>query len=224
MKRLLVLLAVVLFSVPLFARLSKYKGWENSPEGYFMTKGERDQWAKIDTDADAEKFIADFHAKRPDNFQKEVAERAANADKYLTIAKTPGSKSLRGKIVILFGPPSQMDVAEKTVTNSEKRDNPIVAGLMSNMNAADSGGGGGRSGGGGDGNNNVGGSMSTSTVVRIMHFNFQGPIAKTVDRKQIDVNVDIDPVSGKDHMESRGEESDLNSMFEIVAESWIKKP
>ena len=220
MKRLLVLVAVVLFSAPLFAKLSKYKGWESSPEGYFMTKAEHEQWTKIDTDTDAEKFIADFRAKRPDNFQKEVADRAANADKYLTVGKTQGSKSIRGKVVILFGPPSQMDVAEKTVANSEKRDNPMVAGLMSNMNSGESGGGGRV---GGESNNSVGNSISTSTVVRIMHFNFQGAIAKTVDRKQIDVNVDVDPVSGKDRMESRGEESELNSMFETVAQSWIKK-
>lgn len=219
MKRLLVLIAVLLFAAPLFARLAKYKGWESSPEGYFMTKAEREQWAKVDTDADAEKFIADFRAKRPDNFQKEVADRAANADKYLTVGKTAGSKSLRGKVVILLGPPAQIDVSEKTVANSEKRDNPLVAGAMSNMNSGDSGGG----GRGGDSNNSVGSSMSTSTAVRIMHFNYQGAIAKTADRKQIDVVIDIDPVTGKDRMESRHEESDLNSIFELVAESWIKK-
>jgi GWxTD domain-containing protein len=218
MKRLLVLIAVLLLAAPLFARLAKYKGWESSPEGYFMTKAEREQWAKVDTDADAEKFIADFRAKRPDNFQKEVADRAANADKYLTIGKTAGSKSLRGKVVIVLGPPSQMEVAEKTVKNSEKQDNPMVAGAMSNMNSAESGGG-----RGGDANNSLGGSMSTTTLVRIMHFNYQGAIAKTADRKQIDVNIDVDPVSGKDHMESRADESDLNSVFELVAQSWIKK-
>jgi GWxTD domain-containing protein len=184
-----------------------------------MTKAEREQWSKLDTDADAEKFIADFHAKRPDTFPKEVAERAANADKYLTVAKTEGSKSLRGKVVILLGPPTHIDISEQSVTNSSKRDNPMIAGLMSNMNSADSGGG----GKGGDSNNSTGNSMSTSTVVRIMHFNYQGQIAKTADRKQIDVNVEIDPNTGKDRAQSRSDESDLNSIFELVAQSWIKK-
>jgi GWxTD domain-containing protein len=218
LKRLLIALTVVALAAPAFARLSKYKGWENSPQGYFMTRAERDQWSRLDSDADAEKFIAEFLAKRPANFEKEVADRAANADKYLTIAKTPGSKSLRGKVVIVLGPPSSIDRSEKTVANSEKRDNPEVAGLMSNMNSADSGGG--RSGGG---NNSVGGSMSTSTVVRIMHFNYQGAVAKTADRKQIDVSVEIDPDTGKDRIPSRSDESDLNSVFELVAQSWIKK-
>ena len=219
MKRLLIALTVLALAAPAFAKLSKYKGWESSPQGYFMTRAERDQWSKIDSDADAEKFIADFIAKRPANFEKEVADRAANADKYLTIAKTPGSKSLRGKVVILLGVPTAMDQAEKTVANSEKRDNPIVAGAMSNMNSADSGGGG-RAGGG---ENSLGGSISTSAVVRIIHFNYQGAVAKTADRKQIDVSVEVDPDTGKDRIPSRSDESDLNSVFELVAQSWIKK-
>ena len=230
MKKVLVVLAVLAFSSPLFARLSKYRGWDNSPEGYFMTKAERDQWSKVDTDADAEKFIADFHARRPDNFEKEVADRAANADKYLTVGKTQGSKSLRGKVVILLGPPTSMDMSERALSNSEKRDNPMVAGAMSNMNAADTGGGGGMgngrasdAGGVGGGGNSLGGSMSTSQVVRIMHFNYQGEVAKTADRKALDINVEVDPNTGKDRMGSRREESDLNSVFELVAQSWIKK-
>lgn len=225
MKRLLIAATLVALAVPAFAKLSKYKGWENSPQGYFMTRAERDQWTKVDSDADAEKFIADFLAKRPANFEKEVADRAANADKYLTVAKTPGSKSLRGKVVILLGVPTAMDVVEKTVANSEKRDNPIVAGLMSNMNAAESGGGGGggRAGGGGGGNNSLGSSMSTSILVRIIHFNYQGAVAKTADRKQIDVSVEVDPDTGKDRIPSRNDEADLNSVFELVAQSWIKK-
>jgi GWxTD domain-containing protein len=195
-----------------------------------MTKAERDQWSRLDTDADAEKFIADFHAKRPDTFQKEVADRAANADKYLTVGKTPGSKSLRGKVVILLGPPSSIDVSERTLSSSEKHDNPLVAGAMSNMNSADTGGGGGMNnsrasdaGGVGGGLNNLGGSMSTSSVVRVMHFNYQGAAAKTADRKQLDVNVEVDPTTGKDRIASHSEESDLNSVFELVAQSWVKK-
>ena len=221
MKRLLIALTLIVLAAPAFAKLSKYKGWENSPQGYFMTKGERAEWSNIDDDGAAAKFIADFIARRAANFEKEVADRAANADKYLTVGKTPGSKSLRGKIIILLGPPTQMDVAEQTVTNSSKRDNPFVASQMSNMNSGGGGSTGGR--GGGEDSGSLGNSMSTSTVVRIMHFNYQGAVAKTADRKQIDVNVEIDPISGKDRMQSRSDESDLNSIFELVAQSWLKK-
>jgi GWxTD domain-containing protein len=217
------LIAVVLFAAPLFARLSKYRGWDSSPEGYFMTRAERDQWSKIDSDADAEKFVADFRAKRPDNFQKEVADRAANADKYLTVAKTPGSKSLRGKIVILLGAPTQMDVADRTITSS-KSDSGAMASAMTNMNGTDGGGSTGNSRTGGGGSvNSVGTSMSTASVVRVMHFNYQGAVAKTADRKQIDLDIEIDPNTGRDRIPTHGEESDLDSIFELMAQSWIKK-
>jgi GWxTD domain-containing protein len=223
LKRLLVLAAVLLFAAPLFARLSKYKGWDSSPEGYFMTRAERDQWSKIDTDADAEKFVADFRAKRPDNFQKEVADRAANADKYLTVGKTPGSKSLRGKIVIVLGPPTQMDVADRTI-DTGKSDSGAMSSVMSNMNGTDGGGSTGNSRTSGGGSvNSVGTSMSTASVVRVMHFNYQGAVAKTADRKQIDLNVEIDPNTGRDRIPSHGEESELDSIFELMAQSWIKK-
>jgi GWxTD domain-containing protein len=224
MKRAFVLLAVLAFALPLFARLSKYKGWDSSPEGYFMTRAEHDQWSKIDSDADAEKFVADFRAKRPDNFQKEVADRAANADKYLTVGKTPGSKSLRGKIVILLGPPTQMDVADRAVS-STKSDSGAMTSAMTNMNGTDGGGdaGHGDKGGGSGSVNSISSSMSTTTVVRVMHFNYQGAVAKTADRKQIDLNVEIDPNTGRDRISSRSEESDLNSIFELMAQSWIKK-
>jgi len=223
MKRVFVLLAVFAFSAPLFARLSKYRGWDSSPEGYFMTRAERDQWSKIDSDADAEKFVADFRARRPDNFEKEVADRAANADKYLTVGKTPGSKGLRGKVVIVLGPPTQMDVADRAIT-SRKSDGGAMAGAMSNMNGGDGDPGGStKRGGGGGGGNAVASTMSTASVVRVMHFNYQGAAAKAADRKQLDVNVEVDPNSGKDRFSSRSEESDLDSIFEVVAQSWIKK-
>jgi GWxTD domain-containing protein len=220
MKRLSLVVALVLLAVPAFARLSKYKDWPNSPEGYFMTKAERAQWSKLDSDTDAEKFIADFVAKRPANFEKEVAERAANADKYLTVAKTEGSKSLRGKVVILFGAPASMDVANEVRSNT-KRDNPYVSTAMSNANSAGTGEGTGK--GGGDSFNTPGASMSTSQLIRVMHFAYGGDIARLVDRKSVDINVEIDPNTGKDMIPSRSAESELDAMFETIAESWIKK-
>jgi GWxTD domain-containing protein len=219
-KNLLIATTVVLLAVPAFARLSKYKDWANSPEGYFMTKAERDQWSKLDTDADAEKFIADFVAKRPANFEKEVADRAANADKYMTIGKVQGSKSLRGKIVILFGVPTSMDQVDQAITDPGHRDNAITAGVYSNASGA---GGSSDSRGASDSSGTVGGGLETGRVVRNLHFNFTGDIAKTLDQKQIDITVQVDPNTGKDGISSRTEEARVNAMFETIAQSWIKK-
>ena len=173
-----------------------------------MTGAERAEWAVLDSDAGAEKFIAEFRARRPDHFRKEVAERAKNADKYLSFGKARGSQTLRGKIVILLGPPTSMDFEDEVLTTQAKRDSPTVAGFIDNMNAG----------------NTVGSSASTSKVVRIIHFNYQGAIAKTADRKSIDVTVEVDPVSGKDSIESYSQEADLDQIFEAVAQSWIRKP
>jgi GWxTD domain-containing protein len=220
MKRLSIVVALALLAVPAFARLSKYKDWPNTPEGYFMTKAERAQWSRLDSDMDAEKFIADFVAKRPANFEKEVADRAANADKYLTVEKTQGSKSIRGKVIILFGAPTSMDVANEVVKNTEKRDNPEVSAVMSNANSAGAGAG---KGNGNAVSNSPGNYMATSQMIRVMHFSYTGEIARIVDRKSVDINVQIDPTNGTDMIASRTAESDLNTMFEAIAESWIKK-
>ena len=218
-KNLLIVVAVLSLAVPAFARLSKYKDWANSPEGYFMTKVERDQWSKIDSDADAEKFIADFHARRPANFEKEVAARAQMADQHLTIGKVKGSQSLRGKIVILFGTPTSIDQMDQAITDPGHRDNPITAGVYSNASGAGAGG----SERNADNMGAVGEGLTTGKVVRNMHFSFTGDIAKVVDRKQVDITVQIDPNTGKDGINSRAVASDVNAMFETIAESWIKK-
>lgn len=206
--------ALLFLSVPAFAGTLAYKSWPQSPEGLFMTKGERAQWTAIDSDSAAADFIAAFRARRPEYFSKVVAERAKNADKYLSIGKTRGSRSLRGKVIILLGPPTSMDVYDEPVTNSEKRDSPAVTDLLSNMNSSSSAG---------SINNTILAPLSTSTVVRMIHFNYQGASAKTADRAQIDVNLEIDPISGRDWTESRTDGADLDQIFETVAQSWIKK-
>ena len=92
----------------------KYREWAASPQAYFMTKAERAQWTSIKTDAEAEQFVSDFTARRGAGFAEDVADRATNADKYLTIGKTkPGSKTLRGKVIVLLGPPSGIKTETK---------------------------------------------------------------------------------------------------------------
>ena len=219
-RNLIVAAAVLSLAVPAFARLSKYKDWANSPEGYFMTRAERDQWSKVDSDADAEKFIADFHARRPANFEKDVADRAAMADQHLTIGKVKGSESLRGKVVILFGTPSSIDQSDQAITDPGHRDNPVVSGIYSNASGA---GGGGSDRGNSDNLGGVGGGLATGKVVRNMTFHYSGDAAKVVDKQQVDITVQIDPNTGKDEIKSRTVMNDVNNMFETIAASWIKK-
>src|SRR3954454_10383810 len=106
MNRIAVAVVITLYATVSFAGISRsYKDWPKTPIGYYMTNDEKKQWSAIQSDAEAEQFIKDFVAKRGgDTFTREVAQNAEKADKYLSIGKTPGSETARGKMMILLGP------------------------------------------------------------------------------------------------------------------------
>jgi GWxTD domain-containing protein len=112
--RLLVIAAVALSAAGAFAgSLTRYKGWENTPEGYFMTPADRTEWRKLQSDDEAEKWIAAYEAKRGEQFKADVSDASAVADKYFTVGKTRGSATERGKLIILLGPPGSIAIAKK---------------------------------------------------------------------------------------------------------------
>lgn len=95
--------------------LGRYDGWSDSPAAYFLTETEREQWKDVKSEREAEAFVAQYVAARGgESFATMLDERIAAADKYLTLGDTPGSKSLRGKVVILFGPPDALDIGFAT--------------------------------------------------------------------------------------------------------------
>src|SRR5512142_433288 len=117
--RLSIACAVALVSVAaLAANLGKYKNWPNTPQGYFMTKADRAEWSKLQTEADAEQFVQKFVASRGPAFEADVASAAKAADDHLSIGGGLGSRTLRGKIVILLGPPTSFAIVQKTVKNT----------------------------------------------------------------------------------------------------------
>jgi GWxTD domain-containing protein len=117
MKKVAILLAIAASTSFAFAGgLSKqYKNWDRSPEAYFLTKAEKAQWKKVQTDAEAQNFILDYKAKRGADWEKTLQERIAAADKYFSAGETKGSETLRGKIIIVFGPPSGIDAGKGKV-------------------------------------------------------------------------------------------------------------
>jgi GWxTD domain-containing protein len=103
-------LAVAAASPVLAGGLSKrYKEWITTPESYFLTAQEREQWKQVKTDDQARQFIADYLSRRAPDFKKMIDERAAVADKYFSSGETRGSMTLRGKVIIVFGPPSDIE-------------------------------------------------------------------------------------------------------------------
>lgn len=105
---------MLLAATTALAGTRKYKAWIETPEAYFLTASEREAWSKVSTDQQAEEFVLRYFEKRGAPFREELAHRIEMADKHLTVGKKRGSETLRGKIVILFGPPSKIDRIDRT--------------------------------------------------------------------------------------------------------------
>jgi GWxTD domain-containing protein len=107
----------VLFLLPVAATgegLSEtYRSWDKSPEAYFLTAEERASWKNVKTDEQAEKFVADYFAARDLLLPSVLEERIAIADKSFSSGKVKGSQTLNGKIVIVFGLPSRLQVRRR---------------------------------------------------------------------------------------------------------------
>jgi GWxTD domain-containing protein len=100
------------------AQLSaEYSAWPDGPEGFLLTKKEKKEWAKISSDAEAERFIALFWARRnpepanPHNpFKEEFEAKVRFADENFSYGNHRGSLSARGQVLILMGRPDSRQV------------------------------------------------------------------------------------------------------------------
>ena len=112
------MIAAVLASaaaIAAFAQLSMAKAdWARGPVQYLMTRDEMTAWNAIKSDADADKFIALFWARRdptpgtPQNeFREDFERRVQYADQTFTNGRQRGSLSDRGKVLVLFGAPTR---------------------------------------------------------------------------------------------------------------------
>lgn len=113
MKKILVSAAAVILSLPTagFAAISEqHKAFGEGPAQYYMTKQEKKEWEKVRTDAEAERFIELFWARRDPTPQTAVNEfrmgfdaRVKIADENFTQGRVPGSMTDRGKVFITLG-------------------------------------------------------------------------------------------------------------------------
>jgi GWxTD domain-containing protein len=134
MKALTRLAAIaVLFAtaaLPALAAVEAHKDWDKSPEFVFLaTEPEKNAWKSVASDADAEKFIALFWAKRdPDlktplnEFRVRFEQLVAAADKAFAFAKVRGALTERGKALILIGQPKRVNRRDVT---AEKQPPPV---------------------------------------------------------------------------------------------------
>jgi GWxTD domain-containing protein len=207
--RLLFVAAILLCSTFVYADgLVKFKGWDATPQSYFMTKAERKEWATIQNDEAAQKFVDSYLARRGPTFPAMLASRVAEADKHLTVGKQSGSMTLRGKLVILLGPPSGFQTQDLADNSSVHHDNGVVAGALT---------GGSANAGGMDEMNEGSRTMGGPGLKRLYHFSYASTLTGPLE-----VNIMADPYKGKDWPKGRDDGQNLDAAFEAVAQASIK--
>jgi GWxTD domain-containing protein len=115
---LLILMIGLLAAPPAEAQLSaEFADWDESPAGFLLTKKEKKEWAKINTDEAAEQFIELFWARRNPEltsafnpFKAEFEAKIRFADENFSGKNHRGATSDRGRVLILMGRPESRQV------------------------------------------------------------------------------------------------------------------
>jgi hypothetical protein len=213
MKHFAAAFTFALYASAAFAGLSdKYKDWPRTPPAYFMTNAERAQWSGLKTDGEAEQFVSDYIAKRGgDAFVNEVAHAVEQTDKYLSIGKTPGSLTVRGKMMILLGP-----VAPTTTTKRKKSGDvhlapsSVLAGIdspsMTDMKSA---------------SNDPG---SSTFFLTEYTYSYPATALPAAYGKPLTLKIEVDPSSEHDRVTSFGADKELDKLYEMVAQARLTAP
>ena len=212
MKTIAAFAFVALVTVPAVAELSRFKEWGNSAQAYFMTKAEREQWTAIKSDTEAEAFIKNFVASRGPGFAGEVEKRVAVADKYLTFGKTPGSETLRGKIIILLGPPASFTVGTYSKRRSGESSVNGNLGMAGDAGASL-----------GDMNEAAQRADMSANVFRTYDFGYTADKLPAAFGKLLNVSVELDTLHGTERITDRKAAANVDALFEMAAAASVKK-
>src|SRR5579859_6079274 len=107
LRTLLMMIAIAGSAIVAAAALSPEKAaWAKGPVQYLMTPDEVRQWNALQTDAEADAFIAHFWERRDPRAREVFEGRVATADKTFSNGRMKGSMTDRGRIFIVFGPPT----------------------------------------------------------------------------------------------------------------------
>jgi len=184
-----------------------YKDWPNTPIGYYLTNAERKQWDALQSDAEAEQFIKDFIARRGgETFTREVSQNAEKADKYLTIGKTPGSETVRGKMMILLGP-TVPTAATKKKKSGEVHLAPATSigdlsgPTMQDMQAA---------------SNDPG---NSTLFITEYTYTYPASALPAAYGKPLTVKIEVEPDKNRDRLVGIGAEKELDKVYEMVAQA-----
>lgn len=119
-----VAIVVMLSGVPVGAQLSEeYADWAEGPAGFLLTEDEKDEWETVSSNAEAERFIELFWARRNPDPSSPVNEFKARfesiveyADREFGYEGTRGALSDRGRVMLLMGTPHQAESRFATET------------------------------------------------------------------------------------------------------------
>jgi len=212
---------VLILAGPAFATgLTKYKDWADSPQAYFLSKAEREQWISITTDEAAEKFIAEYQSARGKGFAAAIQSRIDVADKTYKTGKPTGARSPQGKTLVLLGSPTSNERKsgkEKTVAD------PSGAGSLSYSGEGSKGGGGGTanplSNVGGPGPNTMRGMEKPEpTVIRWIYQGESAPAGTGL--KEFVVTFDQDAAGNVTFQDPQK----VEEVFQKVIAYWAPKP
>jgi hypothetical protein len=209
MKRIAAAFVISLVAASTFAAglSQKYKDWAHSPQAYFMTKAEQVQWSNLKGDAEAEQFVSDYVAKRGgDAFVKEVAQNAAQADKYLAIGKTPGSLTTRGKMMILLGPAAPANVTKKKKAGDVQLGPGMPEGGLNGPTV-------------GDMQNAANAPGSSQYYTTEYTYTYPASALPAAYGKPLTVKIEIDPGKDMDRFSSLGADREMDKVYEMVAQA-----
>ncbi|HET7434893.1 MAG TPA: GWxTD domain-containing protein [Thermoanaerobaculia bacterium] len=109
---------IAVVAVSGYALTPEHQEFGTGPAQFLMTKDEAARWKSISSDADAQAFIDLFWAKRdpspgtPRNeYREQFDARVKYADEHFAQTRRKGSVTDRGRVFVLFGPPTHLEKA-----------------------------------------------------------------------------------------------------------------
>src|SRR5437764_723850 len=104
---------LLLVSLTHAATIAPSEDWSASAEAYFLTSVERQDWKKLQSE-EARAQFRDVYWERRDptpeternEFRELIFARISTADARFAIGKTAGSRTGRGMVFIVLGPPA----------------------------------------------------------------------------------------------------------------------
>lgn len=175
------------------AELGRFSDWDRTPAAYYLTDTERAGWKTVTTEAEAESFVAGYMNRRGPQFERELRKRIEIADRTFSSGKVRGSETLRGRIVIVLGPPAKFEhVRPEPASRIENAD---LANIYTNVGPM--------------------GSQSTRYQAAPDLFTFvypADPSCKAPSCTHV-IRVEADPASGKERLPSKAAEKELERML-----------